>query len=124
MEKRRHFAALSVFSAAVLGVFTSYHAVIQPGTDRFKTVKPFCREAVKIIPPGEKVSYMGDFNTELIFFIDRPYVNDVRGGGSRFLMMPPAYAATFAAKHPGVWSERLRTVKDHQYPVVLLEKTK
>ena len=124
MEKRRHFTALCVFSAAVLCVFTSYHAVIQPGTDHLKTVKPFCRKAVRIIPPGEKVTYSGDFNTELIFFIDRPYGKDIDRDGTRFLMMPPAYVDGFVKKHPGVWKEHFRTEKDHQYPVVLLEKTK
>ncbi|MBQ9502489.1 MAG: glycosyltransferase family 39 protein [Lentisphaeria bacterium] len=124
MERRRYFTALSVFSAAVLGVFTCYHAVIQPGTDGLKTVKFFCRKAVEIIPPGEKVSYHGDFNTELIFFIDRPYGTDMDRDGTRFVLMPPEYADRFLRNAPDAWKEHLRTPEGHQYPAVLLERRK
>jgi hypothetical protein len=123
-EKRRYFTALTVFSAAVLGVFTCYHAVIQPGTDDLKTVKFFCREAVKIIPPGEKVTYSGDFNTELIFFIDRPYGTDLDLDGTRFVLLPSKDADSLLKDAPGAWKEHLRTPENHEYPVVLLERRK
>ena len=122
MEQKRHFTALSIFSAAVLGIFTCYHAVIQPGTDNLKTVKFFCRRAAAIIPPGEKVTCAGDFNAELIFFIDRPYGRDIEGDGTRFVLIPPRYADPLLKSAPESWKELLRTEKDHQYPVVLLER--
>ena len=124
MEEKRCFTALSIFSAAVLGGFTCYHAVIQPEIDNLKTVKFFCRKAAEIIPPGEKVTYSGDFNTELIFFIDRPYGTDIDRDGARFVLMPPRYADPLLKSAPRAWKELLRTEKDHQYPAVLLERRK
>ena len=123
MEKRRYFAALTLFTVIVFGIFTCYHALIQPGTDYLKTVKSFCRDAVKAVPPGEKILHSGDFNTELIFFMDRPYTVD-SGEPVRFVLASPESAEKIHKDFPGVWKELCRTPEKHQYPAVLLEKTK
>ena len=116
----------------VLSLFMGYHLGIEPGTDRLKTVKNFSREARAIVPAGAEIVFHNNFNTELIFFMDRPYRKEDDENFYRFLASHPAgelwclsspkAVKKLHEKQPGVWKEHLRTPQDHQYPAVLLER--
>ena len=147
MEKRRYRNVFGIVAAVVLGGFLAYHLGIEPGTDRMKTVKrPFAEEARSLVGKHEKLVYLGDFNTELIYFMDHDdyrlvelEINPASRKRKRELLTPGYYAERFAGDDrwviaspdaaerlhetaPGVWRERLRTIENHQYPAVLLER--
>ena len=120
LEKRRYFPVFGMMAAVVLGAFLAYHLAIEPGTDSLKSVKGFARAARDRIPPGAGVVYRGDFNTEMIYFVDRPYHTGDPRPEDRILIVSPKSAEELACAAPGVWRELLRTPEDHQYPAVLL----
>ena len=120
-EKRRYCGFFILAMVIVLSFFMGYHLGIEPGTDRLKTVKHFARKACAIIPPGAEVVYFGDFNTELIFFIDRPYHTGL-AASDVWCLTPPETADKLRKKEPGRWLEHLRTPENHLYPAALLER--
>ena len=121
LEKRAFYRVFGMVAMIVLALFLSYHMGIEPGTDRMKTIRSFAIDARKIIPADGEVVYADSFNTEMIFFMDRPYHRAV-SPSDRWLIVSPKFAEKLAAAEPGVWEERLRTIEDHQYPAVLLER--
>lgn len=121
LEKGRFYPVFAMAALIVLALFLSYHMSIEPGTDRMKTVKPFAAGARKLIPADEEVVYVGDFNTEMIFFMDRAYHLKVERK-DRWVIASPEAAQKLNAAAPAMWKEHLRTVEDHQYPAVLLER--
>ena len=151
MERRRYHRVFGIFAATVLGGFLAYHLAVEPGTDRMKTVKrPFAEEARALIGKGEKIVYLDDFNTELIYFLDRDddyrhvkmeledsgkkrkkhqkkkltpeYYAKQFTADDRWVIAPPEVVDKLHAAAPGVWKEKLRTIENHQYPAVLLER--
>ena len=118
-ERRRYFAVLGIFGGCVLAGILAYNCMIQPGTDRMKTVKPFVRLAQQLIPPDGAFGYIG-YNTELIFFLNREYHR--RRIDSRYVIVSPKYAAALRKKDPARWRELFRTPEGHHYPVVMLER--
>lgn len=147
MEKRRYHRVFGIVAAVVLCGFLAYHLAVEPGTDRMKTVKrPFAEEARKLIGRDEKLVYFGDFNTELIYFMDRDdyrhvgmelepgrrrrkkktlspeYYAEKITGDDRWVIASPEAAAEMQKIDPGVWQEHFRTIENHQYPAVLLER--
>ena len=138
MEKRRYRRALGFFSLIVLGAFLAYHLAIEPGTDKKKSVKHFSESSRVLIAPGESIVYLGDFNTELIYFMDRDNYRfapldkkeeltakkyqDAIHADDRWVIAPPEAAEKLHEAAPGVWREHLRTIENHQYPQVLLER--
>ena len=147
MEKRRYRRVFGIVAAVVLGGFLAYHLGIEPGTDRMKTVKrPFAEEARSLVGKDEKLVYLGDFNTELIYFMDHDdyrlvelELNPASKKRKKEILTPEYYAKRFTAADrwviappdvaeklhkaaPGVWREKLRTIENHQYPAILLER--
>ncbi len=119
LEKRQMGKSFIFLAFLVLILFSSYHGIIQPGIDKNKTVKPFVREARRYLGENEKVLYIGDFNTEMIFFLNRPY--DVKmDDTTRFLISGEATFQPLADS--GDWEILLRTGKDHQYPAALMKR--
>ncbi len=123
LEKQKYFRVFGIISVIVLAAFLSYHLAIEPGTDCLKTVKSFAREARTLVAPEERVAYLQDFNTEMIFFMDRSYQVELTED-IRWVVAPPETAEELLREQPGIWREHLRTVPDHQYPAVLLERRK
>ena len=121
LEKRQYYRVFSLLALCVLALFLSYHMSIEPGTDRMKTVKPFAAEARKLVAPEETVVHIDTFNTELIFFMDRPYRRKLMPE-DRWIVVPPRTARRLAESERGKWRTRLSTVENHQYPAVLLER--
>ena len=147
LEKRRYRRVFGIVAAVVLGGFLAYHLGIEPGTDRMKTVKrPFAETARKLIDKTDKLVYLDDFNTELIYFMDHDEYRHVAmetdktdrkrkrkrltpeyyakqfTAEDRWVIAPPDAAEKLHSAAPGVWQEKLRTIDDHQYPAVLLER--
>jgi len=121
MEKRRYHAVFAIVALVVLGLFMAYHLGIEPGTDRMKTVKTFAVRARTIVGAKETVVYVDSFNTEMIYFMDRDYHRKV-APADRWVICSPKSAARLLADCNGAWRERMRTVENHQYPAVLLER--
>ena len=119
-EHRNHFAVLGLIFAAVLAAILAYNCAIQPGTDRLKSVKPFVRQAHKLIPPGGKVGYSGGYNTELVFFLNRECHR--RRIDFHHVMTSPKRAAALRKENPERWRELFRTPAGHHYPIVMLER--
>ena len=147
MEKRRYRRVFGIVAAVVLGGFLAYHLGIEPGTDRMKTDKrPFAETARTLVGRTDKLVYLDDFNTELIYFMDHDEYRHVAmetdktdrkrkrklltpeyyakqfTAEDRWVIAPPDVAEKLHAAAPGVWQEKLRTIDDHQYPAVLLER--
>ena len=146
MEKRRYRRALGFFALIVLEVFLAYHLAVEPGTDKKKSVKNFSELARDFIAPGESIVYLDDFNTELIYFMDRDNYrhvgmeldkNDPKGrkkiltrkyyaekisADDRWVIAPPEAVKKLHEVAPGEWREHFRTIENHQYPQVLLER--
>ena len=150
MEKRRFHRVFGIVAVMVLGGFLAYHLAVEPGTDRMKTVKrPFAETARSLIGKDDSIVYLDDFNTELVYFMDRDNyrlvpLELVEGGKKKSKrpkkkLTPEYYAQQFTAKDrwviappevaeklhqaaPGEWEEKFRTVENHQYPAVLLER--
>ena len=120
-ERGRHFAVLGLISAFVLIGTLAYNCVIQPGTDRMKSVKPFVRQAQALIPPGGAVGCADGYNTELIFFLNRNCLRR-ETEGVRFVMASPEIAEFLRKENPEIWRELFRTPENHHYPVVMLER--
>ncbi len=122
LEKRRCWSAFAAAAAIVCGLFTTYHAVIQPGTDRLNTVKPFAEQVRAIVPPGEEVVYQYDFNTELIYFVNRPYHIRLQEG-DRYLLTNRSGVRKFRKlPESSHWHELCSTPEGHTYSAVLLER--
>ncbi len=121
LERRALHQAFFAITLVFAGLFTAYHAFIQPGTDHLKTVKPFARQVQELIPEGQKVIYFSDFNTELIFFVNRPYSITIDEDAD-FLMTDPPGVKALEQRAPGAWEELCRTEAHHQYPEVLLRR--
>ncbi len=116
LEKRKAFGAFAVASCLVLAGFCLYNQVIDPGTNEVRTVKPFVRDAQKMIPANEKIAHIGDFNTELLFFLNHPY--SIRLEPSiRYVVAGESAANELRAA--GGWTELLVTPPKHRYPLVL-----
>ena len=140
MEKRRRHLTFAAVAGMALVISLTYHLVIEPGTDKMKTVKrPFAEQARTMIGRNEKVVYLGDFNTELIYFMDRDdyhfvwqqekddftaedYAKRI-SASDRWIIAPPCTVKKLHAAAPGQWRERLCTIPNHQYPVILLERS-
>ncbi len=126
LEKRKFFEVFTGVAIIILGIFSCYHAIIQPGTDGFKTVKFFAKEARQYMEPGKRLVFYDDFNTELIFFIDRPYsyvTTDEELPPCDYVLTDPECAENLLQRRPGGYRELLKTVENHQYPAVLLSVT-
>ena len=86
-----------------------------------KTVKPFVLRSLPLIPRNEPVVYSGDFNTEMIFFMNRPYEAMI-SENIRFVIASPEAAARIKKDDPERWQELYRTPDQHQYPAVMLKR--
>lgn len=118
-ERRELAKSFVLVSLLVLTLFSAYHGVIQPGTDRNKTVKPFVPEIRKHLSENETILYIGDFNTELIFFVDHPY--DVKmNDEARYIVS--GEESLFPLLSTDEWEMIACTGKDHQYPAYLLRR--
>ena len=150
MEKRRYHRVFGIVAVMALGGLLFYHLAVEPGTDSMKTVKrPFAEEARKLIGKDEKIVYLDDFNTELVYFLDRnnyrlvqlelvgnrtkrqkkpnkrlttEYYAQHFTAEDRWVISPPEAAEKLHAAAPGEWEEVLRTIENHQYPAVLLKR--
>lgn len=123
LEKQKAYEAFFLTASLVVLLFVAYHGAIEPGTDQYKTIKQFAEKATKIIPATETVTFYDDFNTEMIFFINRPYNIELQKA-NRFVFTSPEAARHLTATDPKRWIIRLETIPDHQYPAVLLEMCK
>ncbi len=121
LEKRRTYSAFTLFTAVIGVLFVAYFAVIDPAVSRAKTIKPFALEARELLPPGQAFKTY-EFNTELFFFIDRPYY-----AGEKSPTSPYVITDRRNAKERGWLPENnpknrllLSTPKLHEYPTLLL----
>jgi len=119
LEKRRAEAAFAMLVVIIFGIFMLYHAAVEPGTDRLKTVKSFTAEVRRIVPAEARLDYCGDYNTEFIFFVDRKLVRNYAEVGD-YVVTSPEVARRMRGDAPGVWRVGAQAVEDHQYPAVLL----
>ena len=120
LRRGRCHAVLLLFCVCSYAVFGFYVAYLDPVSgDRYRSVKSFAVEARRFIPRGETVLIAGDFNTELLYFLDRPYSGDT---ACRFAVTSDKYADNLLKTQPGQWEELLRTVENHQYPAVILRR--
>ena len=150
MEKRRYHRCFGIVAVMVLTGFLVFHLAVEPGTDRMKSVKrPFAEAARSLIGKDEKIVYLDGFNTELIYFMDRDNYRLVQlesaetgktrkkkakkeltseyyakrfTAEDRWVIAPPEAAEQLHKAAPGEWEEKLRTIENHQYPAVLLER--
>ena len=148
MERGRRYRAFGAVAGMVLVISFTYHLAVEPGTDKMKTVKrPFAEEMRTLVGKDEKIVLLGDFNTELIYFMDRDNYRfvglakpdkkrDRKSDGKttrfdyarlisandRWIIAPPEAVEVLNEAAPGKWRERLRTIPNHQYPAVLLER--
>lgn len=120
LARRRSYAALVLAAGVIFCVFTLYHAVLEPGTDQQKSVKAFSRQVRAIVPPETQVFYYGDFNTELVYFVNRPHTAGFEKVD--YVLTSPDYSAPLLRS--GKWRERVSTPPGHQYPSKLLERLK
>ena len=122
LRRGRCHAVLLLFCVCTYAIFGFYVGYLDPVSgDRYRSVKSFVVEARRFIPKGEKVLIAGDFNTELLYFLDRPYSTQ-EDSGYRFAVTSRRYADKVQKTHPGQWEELLQTVENHQYPAVLLRR--
>ena len=117
MQKRRYTEALLIFCGVIFVIYAVNNAVVTPLSAARRTVKPLAAEIRKAIPKDAEVVYYGELNTELAFFINRPYDKTIKPA-SRYLMMDDSAYRKFRKKEKWQeWTLRLQTEKDHQYPV-------
>lgn len=122
MGKRRYDRVFVAVALTVLGIFLSYHLSIEPGTDRLRSVKSFARNAREIVPPGDTYVIFGNFNTEMIYFMDRNYHRRTIMPEDIWVIAEPRYVEKICAKTGSKWREELRTIENHHYPAVLLKR--
>ncbi|MBO4490703.1 MAG: glycosyltransferase family 39 protein [Lentisphaeria bacterium] len=124
MQRGRYKSVLLFLYGITFGICAFYVGYLDPVSgNKYRSVKSFTAEARRIIPEGETVGVAG-FNTELLYFLDRPY--DVAYEADQtheFLVASDSHADALQKKQPGRWKEVLRTVTNHQYPAVLLRRT-
>ena len=121
MGQRRYYRVFVAVALTVLGIFLSYHLGIEPGTDRMRSVKSFARDARRIVPPGDTFVIHGNFNTEMIYFMDRDYHRKIEPGDV-WVIAEPRYLNLVYRGRPEAWREELRTIENHHYPAVLLKR--
>ena len=122
MRHGRYQAVLLMFCVFSYAVFGFYVAYLDPVSgDRYRSVKSFAAEARNVIPKEEMVMIADDFNTELLYFLDRPYTERI-DSDCRFAVTSERYADKLLKTHPVQWEELLRTGENHQYPAVLLRR--
>jgi len=146
LEKGRRHRAFGAVAGMALVISLTYHLSVEPGTDRMKTVKrPFAEEVRSLVAKDEKLILLDDFNTELIYFMDRDnyrfveltdrkrkrksvgkiicfdYARDV-SADDRWIIASPEAVDVLNEAAPGKWREKLRTIPNHQYPAILLER--
>ena len=122
IRRGRYRAVLLLFCVFSYAVFAFYVGYLDPVSgDRYRSVKSFTAEARRIIPKEEKILIVDDFNTELLYFLDRPYSTE-SDSAYRFMVTSRKYADALQEKYPGQWEELLQTVENHQYPAVLLRR--
>ena len=117
MENKEWNRALMIFCGAVFIVYFSANAWITPNSAWRRTVKPLSSEIRKHIPSDAEVVFLGDFNTELLFFVNRPYDNKIKPDSKYLLMEKYNYRAFMKSKESRDWNLTLQTVENHQYPV-------
>jgi 4-amino-4-deoxy-L-arabinose transferase-like glycosyltransferase len=119
LEQRRAYPALVLLIGTIGALFTIYNAVLGPALDEAKSVKTFVREARAAFPPGATVVICNGFNTELLFFLDHPYVMRDESA-SPYVVAEPSTNKK-AKWHPDWDPERYEkivgTPELHQYPV-------
>ena len=124
MQHGRYKAVLLVLYGISFGLLSFYVGYLDPVSgNKYRSVKSFTVEARRIIPEGETVGVAG-FNTEMLYFLDRPYaVAYEEDQTHEFLVASDSHADALQKKQPGRWKEILRTVTNHQYPAALLRRT-
>jgi hypothetical protein len=124
MQRGRYKSVLLFLYGITFGICAFYVGYLDPVSgNKYRSVKSFTAEARRIIPEGETVGVAG-FNTELLYFLDRPYdVAYEEDQTHEFLVASDSHADALQKKQPGRWTEVLRTVTNHQYPAVLLRRT-
>lgn len=117
MQKKEWNRALLIFCGSVFVIYLSANGWITPNSAWRRTVKPLSSEIRKHIPADAEAVFLGDFNTELLFFVNRPYDNKLKPDSKYLLMEKYSYFAFMKSKESKNWELILQTVKDHQYPV-------
>ena len=124
MQRGRYRAVVCVIYGFSFLLFTFYTGYLDPVSgDRYRSVKSFAAEGRRFIPENDTVLTFGDFNTELLYFLDRPYSKGGETPAPRFLVTSDKDAEQLLKAQPGQWQELLRTGENHQYPAVLFRRT-
>ncbi|MDD4818340.1 MAG: glycosyltransferase family 39 protein [Victivallaceae bacterium] len=124
LEQRRIMAAFVLTATMIMAAYTAFYGWIEPATDVQKSVKPFIPEARKFWPADKPVVYYSEFNTELVYFMDRPYIYVDRRQTPKqeMIMTDDRGERRLMRDMPGCWKTVLSTRPDHQYPVVVMER--
>ncbi len=122
LQQRRAMAAFGIVVFLIWCGFFGYHAIVEPRTDCYKTVKPLARQIQELVPENQVVAYTGIFNTELIFYVNRPYTI-FSENPQPLLLAEERPAKRMLKAEPERWRVILETIPDHQYAVWFLERT-
>lgn len=124
MQKKEWNRALLIFCGAVFIVYLSANGWITPHSAWRRTVKPLTAEIRKVIPAGAETVFLGEFNTELLLFVNRPYDNKIKPDSKYLLMGERRYRKFRKTDEFPKWELVLRTVENHQYPVFFFVRKK
>ncbi len=119
LESRRTFAAFALLASLIGILFAGYNIGLDPYLSRNKSVRDFTLELRKAIPAGECVVFTGDFNTELMFYLDRPYSVNREGDGGDYVLTNERRGKRLLETRKFILI--LRTPENNQYPVLLLK---
>ena len=120
LELGKRFQAFGVVVAVVFASYLIYELTVEPLDAANSTVKYFAASARKIIPDDCVVNYYNNRNTELIYYLDRPYRFGPPGAAGGYLLTDRRGEKRLRREQPGRWREILRTPEGHEYPAVLL----
>jgi len=124
--------AIAWFLPGLLIGMVGYFTVFTNAVNPYKTVKYFCGECAAIVPRDQKITYLWNLNTEVLYFLrnDYDFANDNAGvetllTRAHYLMLEEkAYRRWFSQR---VESKQFRvvarTIPNHHYGNVLLIRT-
>lgn len=122
IERAQWRKTLLLFSGVVFVIYAAFFGFIDQQTARTRTVKPFTEAARKIIPPGTMYTHFNEFNTELIFLMNRPFDTDITPGTRYVITTTSSIRRLNPPDKDPSWKVLLQTEEGHHYTAALLER--
>lgn len=122
LEKRRNGIVLAIASCVIMVFYVVFYGILEPATDELRTVKPFVSQVRMMLPDEHIMTYFENFNTEMIFFMARPYEVKITDDTNYVITSPRGMKKLEKSGELADWNVILSTQENHYYPAILLRR--